>query len=257
VDNASVVKGINRGPRAKYDSNAFLWRAFWTAVGERRIRARKVKAHLDEAAARAAGLAPLLWEANRRADELAEAAAADAQLPADAVEAVHEVDQEAAAVHEHLTAVARHVAAQAPLLYGANTKSLREAEARERAQQKKDELAEAERTTEHRLCPRTGRCLTCFAGPSREVPRLSFLRSACSRVPIQVHTSHHLRRTRGLWWCAVCGGTGSMHFRKLAAPCAAPTQTDKRALKRLLDDRLPGHVRAWPEEEEGEELQLG
>ncbi len=257
VDNASVVKGINRGPVPKPGSNAFLWRAFWTAAGERQIRARKIKAHLDKAAARAGGLAPLHWAANRRADELAEEAAADAQLPAEAVEAVQEVDREAAAVHEHPTAVARHVAANAPLLYGANTKPQRAAEGRERVRQRREAEAEAERLIEHLLDLHTGRCKSCFKGPSRELPRLAFLRSPCARAPAQLHPSHRLRCTRGLWWCEACGGTGSRHFRKLARLCEPPTATGRRAMAKLQDDRLPSHIKVWPEEAAGEALQLG
>ena len=230
--------------------NAHRWRLFWEAAGDRSLRVTKVKSHLDEAAARAAGVDRLHWLANSRADELAEEAAREAQLAPETVQEVHRLDKEAREVQEHLVSVALEVARNAPQLYGASTRGQRLAEASERARQRKTALLEAERLTEHRLCPKSGRCLACLRGPTRETPKLEFLRSACTRRPWAIHASHDLQQTRGLWWCATCGGTGSSHFRKLAEECGAPTATGKLALRRLLDGKRPYHVKAWPDEAE-------
>ncbi len=205
---------------------------------------------MDEAAAREAGVDLLHWRANPRADELAEEAAREAQLPPESIQEVLRLDKEAREVEEHLVSVALEVARCAPQLYGASTRGQRLAEASERARQRRAALQEAEWLTTHRLCPKSGRCLACLRGPTRETPKLEFLRSVCTRRPWAIHNSHDLRQTRGLWWCAVCGGTGSRHFPKLAAECRAPTATGTLALKKLLDGKRPHHLKAWPDEEE-------
>ncbi len=215
----------------------------------------KIKSHTERGDAIQAGMDPLHWQANALADELAEAGARRAQLPAANVEEVLRLDREVAEVQAHLCAVALEVAKQAPQLYGPNTRSTRLAEAGERARQRREALLEAERFTTHRLCPLSGRCLTCLLGPTRDLPKLGFLRSKCPRRPGAIHGSHELRETRGLWWCAVCGGTGVRHFKKLGQECQPPTATGKRALQRLMDGLRPYHVKAWPDEEE--DLQVG
>ena len=223
---------------------------FWEAVGSRNIVVLDIKCHQDEATAVASGLEALHWRANALADELAEEGARVAQLPAASIEEVRRLDKEAQEVQEHLAAVALEVAKRAPLLYGANTKPLRQQEASARAQQRRRELEEAARLTTHRLCPRSGRCLACLAAPTQEVPKLDFLRALCPCVPQRIHPTHKLRKTRGLWWCAECGGTGSTHFPKLGKECKRPSETGKRALSKLLDGQRPYHVREWPEAEE-------
>ncbi len=193
---------------------------------------------------------PLHWEANQKADELAESAARRAQLPAEAVQAVLLQGKEAE-VQEHLVAVALQVATQAPQLYGANTRQLRQAEAAERGRRGRAELAEAANTTMHSINPKTGRCVNCFAGLSRSMPRLAFLRSVCPNVPTLIHHSHKLRRCRGLWWCEVCGGTGSKTFKpRLSKKCQAPSTTGRLVIRLLQAGRKPYHVKQWPDAED-------
>jgi hypothetical protein len=228
--------------------NTHPWRIFWESVGDRQILVTKVKAHQSREAAAEAGANLLYWEANQKADELAEAAAGRAQLPTEAFQAVQALDKEAAEVQEHLTAVALEMAKQAPRLYGANTRHLRQAEAAERGKQRRAELQEAARTTMHNINPKTGRCMNCFAGPTRETPRLAFLKSWCPNIPAQIHHSHKLRRCRGLWWCEVCGGSGSRTLKpKLSRACQAPSRTGKLVIRRLQEGKKPYHVKAWPD----------
>jgi hypothetical protein len=255
IDNAAIVKGIRRGPSCKKHAHNFRWRLFWEAAAGRDITVIKVKAHVDEESALREGLDPLHWRANALADEHAEAGARRAQLPAASVAEVLRLDKEATEVQAHLSAVALEVARRAPQLYGPSTKSQRTAEAGERARQRRDSQREAERLTEHRLCPLSGRCLNCLLSPTRDLPRLEFLRTPCLKRPGAIHGSHDLRETRGLWWCAVCGGTGVRHFKKLSQQCQPPTATGKRARQRLMDGLRPYHVRRWPDEDE--ELLVG
>ncbi len=246
IDNLPTVKGIRGGPSYKHQSSAYQWNIFWESVGDREFLVTKVRAHQTREDAEAAGVDPLHWEANQKADELAESAARRAQLPEEAVRAVLLQDKEATDVQEHLVAVALQVATQAPQLYGANTRQLRQAEAADRAKKRKQELQEAARTTTHSLNPKTGKCLNCFAGPTRETPRLAFLMSLCPSVPTLIHHSHKLRRCRGLWWCEVCGGIGSKTFKpKLSKESKPPSETGKLVIRRLQVGRKPYHVKVW------------
>ena len=96
------------------------------------MTAIKIKSHLDETAALQAGVERLHWRANSLADELAEAAALEAQLPPEAVMAVQAADRKAYLVQEHLLAVAAAVAQDAARLYGPSTRLERAREARAR-----------------------------------------------------------------------------------------------------------------------------
>jgi ribonuclease HI len=93
IDSAVVVKGIRRGPHFKHATNASQWRAFWDAAGDRAIVAIKIKSHQSADEAEEAGVPAQHWWANRRADQLAEQAAQEAQLPEDHLAAVHSVDK--------------------------------------------------------------------------------------------------------------------------------------------------------------------
>jgi hypothetical protein len=248
IDNASVVQGIRSGPDKRRRTHAHRWKLFWEAAAGREIRVTKIKSHTDRATAIQAGVDPLHWLANSVADELAEEGARRAQLPADNLAEALRLDKEATEVQQHLCAVALEVARRAPQLYGPSTRNSRLADAAARARQRRQALEEAEHLTEHRLCPLSGRCLTCLCGPTKETPKLDFLRTACPRRPAAIHGTHTLRETRGLWWCSVCGGTGVRHFKKLAQECKPPTATGKRALQRLLEGQRPYHVKAWPDD---------
>jgi hypothetical protein len=252
LDNAVVVSGIRKGPSARHDSNAHSWKLFWECVGSRRVTAIKIKSHLDEPAALRAGVEHLHWEANRLADELADAAALEAQLPPEAVMAVQMADQKAFLVQEHLLAVAAAVAQDAARLYGPSTRLERAREARARAQTRKEELEALLSTTAHRWCEATNRCLNCLVGPSRVEPLREFLASPCSGRPRAIHESHALQRHRGLWFCDRCGASGSRRFtaRGLGGPCHPPTAYGLSVLSRIREGRLPAHRRAWPDEEE-------
>ena len=125
VDNASVVKGINRGPHYKHRHNQHSWDVFRHLVGDRRITAVKVKSHLTEEEATAAGVELQHWAANQEADALAEEAARRAQLDPEAVVAVRAEDAKARRVQEHLLAVGLAVARDAPRLYGPSNRLAR------------------------------------------------------------------------------------------------------------------------------------
>ena len=256
LDNVSVVKGILRGPSRRHARNAYRWRVFWECVGDRRIIPIKIKSHTTRADAEAAGTSGLAWQANRLADELAETAATEAQLPQSALDAVKEVDTEASQVLEHLCTVAHAVAAQAPKLYGPSSRFARRAEATFRAKARKTATDEALRVTAHRWCGDTRRCLACLLRPSQQQPLLEFLGTPCSRRPHQIHSTHKPACHRGLWYCEVCGANGHKTFSSLARKCEKPGEHGKRTLKCIREDRLPQHLRAsgWPDE--GEELSL-
>ena len=259
IDNDSVVGGINAGPARKHETNTHAWRVFWSTVGDRQIRAVKVKSHLDAATAEAAGVPELHWRGNTLADELAERAALAAQLPPADLEAVRWADQRAQAVQEHLLAVAMAVAREAGRLYGPSSRLERAREARQRTQERKERLEAATARTAHRWCPSSGRCLVCFLGPTRTLSRTNFLLTACAGQPHQIHDSHALERHRGLWFCGRCGATGVRRFsahRGLGAPCHPPTASGKVMLARLRAGKLPYGRSAWPDQTVEEELGL-
>ena len=39
IDNASIVRGVRRGPHFKHPSNPQTWKVFWAAVGDRQVEA--------------------------------------------------------------------------------------------------------------------------------------------------------------------------------------------------------------------------
>ena len=102
IDNASVVKGINRGPHRKHRQNQHCWDVFWALVGTRRVTAVNVKSHPTEEEATAAGVEPQHWAANQAAAGLAEEAARQAQLSPQAVAAVRAEDAKAQAHAQEL-----------------------------------------------------------------------------------------------------------------------------------------------------------
>jgi ribonuclease HI len=254
IDNAVIVRGIRKGPHAKHRFNTHAWKLFWECVGDGVVTAVKVKSHQTAEAARDAGVEHQHWLANHLADQLADEAALSAQLPAQDIIAVQQEDRRAREVQEHLRAVAFAVAQAAPLLYGPSTRLERAQEARARAQDRRAALEAALATTQHRWCAVSGRCLTCLRGPAQSCTKGAFLRTECEGRPHQIHSSHRLRRHRGLWFCVHCGATGSRRFsaRGLGGPCHPPTPSGTRTITRLLAGVLPYHRQAWPDEEEEE-----
>ncbi len=257
IDSIVVVRGIRRGPFYRHRRNAYRWKVFWECVGTRRIIPIKIKSHTSRAEAAAAGHGDLEWEGNACADQLADNAAAEAQLPAASVEEVYRIDTLAANVQEHLVAVALEVARRAPALYGPSSRFERRAEAAARAAARRDEAEDALRLTRHRWCSKSLRCLDCFKSPEAGQSRTAFFRTECPKRPHQVHATHTLARHRGLWWCERCGANGHQTFSSLAKRCHAPTEHGKRILRCIRDDRLPAHLSAWPDEAAGVCLSLG
>ncbi len=162
IDSKVVVQGIRRGPSYRHRKNAFQWKAFWEAAGNRTVHPIKIKSHLDRAEALQRGVPELHWVANSRADAHAEEAAAEAQLPPAAVAEVQRVDMKALHVQQHLTVVAFSVAKEATALYGPSSHLQRAAAARERALERKGRLEVALSTTAHLWSQEQGRCLTCL-----------------------------------------------------------------------------------------------
>ncbi len=254
VDAKYVVKGIRRGPQNVPTRHAYQWRRFWAAVGDRGAVALKIQAHRTQEEASADGVDLVAWAANNAADQLAERAAAAAQLPGEAVEAVQRHDAEARQVQQHLATVALHVAKAAPALYGPSSRLQRRAEAALRVRERQAELEDARRTTDHLIDEATGKCTKCLRGPTVALPKLGFLRSRCAGRPHAIDSTHTVRRTRGLWWCERCGGSGFRKFVKLASPCKAPSATTRRAIARLLRGERPYHLARWPDDDD--QLQL-
>jgi hypothetical protein len=175
------------------------------------------------------------------------------------LEAVRWADARAQAVQEHLLAVSMAVAQEAGRLYGPSSRLERAREARQRAQERKARLEAAVAGTTHRWCPSSGRCLVCFKGPTRELPKAAFLQTTCAGQPHQIHSSHDLQCHRGLWFCGHCGATGVRRFtahRGLGAPCHPPTASGKVMLTRLRAGKLPYGRSAWPDQAVEEELGL-
>ncbi len=185
--------------------------------------ALKIQAHQSLEAALEAGTEAVARAANCAADELAEQAAAAAQLPGAAVAAVQRHDHETLQVQQHLAAVALQVAKDAPSLYGPSPRLQRRAEAANRARERQEALEEALRLTEHCLDESTGKCTKCLKGPTATQPKLGFLRSPCEGMPHAIHATHTMRLTRGLWWCERCGGIGFRKFAKFSRPAAMPS----------------------------------
>ena len=175
-----------------------------------------------------------------------------AQLPAAAVAEVQRLDEECGHVQQHLLAVGMHVAKAAPQFYGPSSRFQRRADAAHRARERAAALDAAGRLTQHAPHERTGRCTRCFRAPSAELPRLAFLQTACTGRPYQIHESHTVRCTRGLWWCEKCGGLGHLRFVKLGRACTDPSESARRAVRRLQDGLLPYSLKVWPDE--GEDL---
>ena len=162
IDNAAIVRGIQKGPHAKHTNNAHAWKLFWECVGGRVVTAVKVKSHQTAAEASAAGVEHRHWLANHLADELADEAALAAQLLAQDITAVQQADKRVLEVQQHLLAVAFAAAQRAQHLYGPITRLERAREARARAQGRKEALEAALATTRHRWCADSGRCLSCL-----------------------------------------------------------------------------------------------
>jgi hypothetical protein len=258
IDNASIIKGIRRGPAFKHSSNQHAWKIFWECVGSRTVTPLKIKSHSEEAEAARQVVEHLHLLANSKADALAEGAAVSAQLPLEDIEAVRFADKRAFQVQEHLRVVALSVAQSADRLYRPSSRLERAAEARTRAAAKKDRREALLATTEHRWCEDRGRCLACLRAPTRDVPKDSFLATPCLKRPFQIHASHDLRNHRGLWYCKVSGATGSKRFttRGLGGECQPPTEGRLRTLTRLQAGDLPYGHRAWPDEAEEERTGL-
>ncbi len=258
IDSAVVVKGIRRGPHHKHATNVHQWRGFWEAAGDRAIIATKIKSHQSAQEAEEAGAPAQHWLANQRADQLAEQAAKEAQIPEDHLAAIHSVDKLAREVQEHLAAVALAVAQDARSLYGPSSKHQRAADARLRAAARAERMESILARTAHVWCQRRGRCLACFKAPTRATPKEVFLQTSCSGRPSGIHSSHRLRRHRGLWYCSVCGSSGARRFtsRGLGGPCHPPSASGLRTLTRIQEGSLPYHRRAWPDEEAEETFGL-
>ena len=242
----------------KHTANAHQWKAFWEAAGDRAVTAVKIKAHSAAQEAEEAGVPTQHWLANQRADQLAEQAAQEAQLPEDHLAAIRSVDTLARAVQEHLAAVAQAVAQDARGLYGPSSRHQRAADARQRAAARAERLETILATTAHTWCPRRRRCLACNRAPTRAVPREVLLQTPCSGRPSGIHSSHRLRRHRGLWYCSVCGSSGARRFtsRGFGGPCHPPSISGRRTLTRIQEGSLPYHRRAWPDEEAEEAFGL-
>jgi hypothetical protein len=257
IDSKVVVIGIKRGPLWRHRKNAFQWKAFWDALGQRGIVVHKIPAHASLETVVAAGLSAEAHKANQVADEAAEEAARAAQLPQEVVAEVFRLDKEAFDIQSHLTAVGLEVASRAVELYGPSSSYQRRLEARFRAKARRNAEKEALRLSRHRLCSRTNTCLDCYKKPAPGQSKADFLNTDCSKTPHQVHPSHALQCTRGLWWCKTCGASSSKLFRALRAPCAPPGVHGRRCREKLAQGELPPHLRAWPDEEAGETLLLG
>ena len=226
IDSGAAVKGITKGPNHKHKYNNHFWKDFWKTVGDRRVTAHKIKAHLTRESSELNGVPGLAWAANSRADELAEEAARLAQVSPAAAAELQELDTEAGHVLDHLTAVAGQVARDAPTLYGPSSRFARRAEAKARGQRRREATQRAQELTQHRWCERFSRCLDCFRKPQKGESRTSFLSSACSKTPHQIHHSHKLAKDRGLWWCTTCGASGSKLFPASGGPAATPRPTE-------------------------------
>jgi hypothetical protein len=257
IDSKVVVIGIRRGPHWRHRKNAFQWKAFWDALGRRGIVVHKIPAHSSVETVVAAGFSAEAHKANQAADEAAEEAARAAQLPQEAVAELFRLDAEALELQAHLIEMGLEVAAKAPALYGPSSSYQRRLEAKFRAQERRNAAAETLRLSRHRLCNRTNTCLDCFRKPGPGQTKLDFLRTDCSKTPHQVHPSHTLVCTRGLWWCRSCGASSSKLFRALRARCSPPGVYGRRCLEKLAKGDLPPHLRAWPAEAAGETLLLG
>ena len=79
-------------------------------MGDRVVTAVKVKSHQTVEEASTAGVEHRHWLANHLADELADGAALEAQLPAQDITAVQQADKRLLEVQEHLLAVTFAVA---------------------------------------------------------------------------------------------------------------------------------------------------
>jgi ribonuclease HI len=258
IDNATIVRGIRRGPMHRHTANAHQWRSFWEAAGDRDVTVIKIKSHQRAQEAEEAGVPTQHWIANQRADQLAEQAAQEAQLPEDHLAAIRSVDALARAVQEHLAAVAQAVAQDARGLYGPSSRHQRAADARLRAAARAERLETILATTAHTWCQRRRRCLACHRAPTKAVPREVFLQTPCSGRPGGIHSTHRLRRHRGLWYCSVCGSSGARRFtsRGLGGPCHPPSASGLRTLTRLQAGLPPYHRRSWPDEEAEEAFGL-
>ena len=83
---------------------------------------------------------------------------------------------------------------------------------------------------------------------------MAFLKTACTGQPYQIHESHTIRLTRGLWWCEKCGGIGHQRFVKLGKVCKDPSESAKRTIRKLQDGALPYGFKSWPDEADGTDL---
>ena len=95
------------------------------------------------------------------------------------------------------------------------------------------------------------RCLVC-KGRSKLRAAAAWAGQPCilhKAIAEGAHSSHRLRRLRGLLYCSACGAWAKGRLVKLARPCllAAPARSAGAAvLRALAAGRLPQGLRAWP-----------
>ena len=110
-----------------------------------------------------------------------------------------------------MVAVALHVASRAPELYGPSSRAARAAEGKQRGKERALKVEEARAASAHSLATDSKgvRCALCHTRPSAEIRLQAWLATPCSKTPQGIDPSHMLQLCKGIFWCQVCGATGT------------------------------------------------
>ena len=238
VSDSKYVVDLARSRRSKslQAPNGDLWQRYWTAYDLKggRVKVSKVKAHCD-ATDVLNGI--VTWQdlaGNSFADTLAEEAAEAHQVPYAVTSAFDVLDAIAWKVQSRL----------AEIICAAPTRNADERAAKEHKKNK----AEAEQARLRQIEEEALRLLladevaaeTPEPAPPPPPPRVGESRSR------NIHPSHRLRKKRGIFWCAKCGGYGQVRGRKLAEPCRQyANETGKEVLRRLANGLTPHRSVGW------------
>ena len=155
-------------------------------------------------------------------------------------------------VQKHLVAVAMEIAKRAPGLYGPSPRAARAAEAKVRGHERASKLEQAKSATAHSIVydGKGMKCSLCHLRPSANCKQAEWLMTPCARIPAGIDPSHQLQFCQGVFWCQVCGATGTRgKFIKLGQVCRLVKVGvwGRRVLAALSAGKLPPGFTAWPE----------
>ena len=252
VDSSYVVRAVLQGASFSHSSHHDLWALFWAATRARRgdIMVKKVKSHCNAHDVAEGKIGMSDFFINGMADRMAGLAAANAALPQWLRLEVREKDHQVFLIRGRLASIAQAEAAARQVPHGHGNKPQA---ARMGGLGLRRRLLDLGAGSGHLVCigKVTARCLACKAR-SRLRAAAAWAGQPCilhKAIAEGAHSSHRLRRHRGLLYCSACGSWARGRLVKLARPCllSAPAKSAGAAvLRALAAGRLPQGLAAWP-----------